>query len=90
MINSKNKFLPEINSIEAPNDEIFEVIGDSPCPCCGCITIPSKGDANAYICPVCMWETDLFINGENEPSSLNHGQARENFKEFGAVLERLK
>ncbi|MBR6748421.1 MAG: hypothetical protein IKM07_05730 [Clostridia bacterium] len=33
---------------------------DSPCPCCGEITIPNGGDALAYICPVCLWEIDLL------------------------------
>ena len=71
-----------------------EVRGNAPCPCCGCITIPNHGDALAYICPVCLWEIDLFIHTENESSDQNHGltllQARENYKKFGAVLPGLK
>lgn len=66
----------------------------SPCPCCGCITIPNRGNALAFICPVCFWEIDLFIYSENESSDQNHGltlnQARENFITFGAVLPSLK
>ena len=71
-----------------------EATGDSPCPCCGYRTIPNHGDALAYICPVCFWEIDLFIQKEEEPSGQNHGltlvQARENYKKYGAVLPGLK
>lgn len=55
MINSKNEFLLEANSIEVSNDETLEVVGNFPCSCCGYITIPNKGDAPCYICPICMW-----------------------------------
>lgn len=77
----------EDNSFEK-EEEVYEVVGDSPCPCCLNLTIPNKGDALAFICPVCMWEIDLFINSDNEISDLNHGltlnEARENYKRFGA------
>lgn len=93
----KYMFLPEVNS-KATNVQEYkpdmDVIGNSPCPCCENITIPSNGDALAYICPVCMWEIDLFIKSENEPSNQNHGltlvEARNNYKKYGAVLERVK
>ena len=66
---------------------------DTPCPCCGNITIPYGGDALAYICPICMWEIDLFIQTDDEPSDQNHGltlnQPRENYKKYGYVLERF-
>ena len=66
----------------------------SPCPCCRNATIPNKGDALAYICPICLWEIDLFIQAEDEESDQNHGltliQARNNYKIHGAVLPRLK
>ena len=69
------------------------VHADSPCPCCGEITIPNGGDALAYICPVCLWEIDLFISSEDEQSDQNHGltlrQARENYAACGAVLPEL-
>lgn len=91
------EFLPEINSEESKENissSYNEVIGDSPCPCCGYITIPNKGDALAYICPVCYWEIDLFINSDNEISDLNNGitliEARYNYKVFGASHKRLK
>lgn len=93
----KYVFLPEVNSKEPNTQEDKpdnDVIGNSQCPCCGNITIPNNGDALAYICPVCMWEIDLFIKSENEPSDQNHGltlkEARSNYKKFGAVLERFK
>ena len=70
------------------------VTADAPCPCCGYITIPNGGDALAYICPVCLWEIDLFITSDDEPSDQNHGltlmQARANYRTCGAVLPSLK
>ena len=69
------------------------VKGNSLCPCCGYLTIPNGGNALAYICPVCFWEIDFFIQSDNEPSDQNHGltlvQARKNYKQYGAVLPRL-
>ena len=89
----KNEFLPEVNC-EEENTHNIEIMGDSKCPCCGYFTIPNKGDAIAFICPVCMWEIDLFIMDDYEPSDLNHGlslkEARKSYKEFGAVLANLK
>ena len=91
MDREKYRFLPEVNGRSDPPAP--EVRGDSPCPCCGSITIPNGGDALAYICPVCMWEIDLFITGPDEPSDQNHGltlnQAKEKYRAFGAVLPRL-
>lgn len=90
------KYLPKVNSREVNDERHNEayVIGDSPCPCCGFITIPNKGDALAYICPVCFWEIDLFIQSDNEASDQNHGltliEARRNYKGFGASLANLK
>ena len=52
MIDLEYEFLPEVNLeeiTENKNINLNEVIGDSPCPCCGHITIPNKGDAIAYI-----------------------------------------
>ena len=96
-MNYDKVFLPEVNNNYIDNNEnieVVEVTGDSSCPCCVYITIPNKGDALAYICPVCMLEIDLFIKDDNESSDLNSGlslkQARENYKKFGAVLQRLK
>ena len=68
--------------------------GDYPCPCCGFRTFPiPAADALAYICPVCMWENDLFTASDDEPSDENHGltlnQGRENFKTLGVCHSRL-
>ena len=65
-----------------------------PCPCCGCRTFPvPTAAALAYICPVCMWENDLFTTSDDEPSDENHGltlnQGRENFKTLGVCDSRL-
>ncbi|MHC1747341.1 MAG: CPCC family cysteine-rich protein [Cellulosilyticaceae bacterium] len=66
----------------------------APCPCCGYITIPNNGDALAYICPICFWEIDVFIQDDNEPSDCNHRltliQARENYIKYGAAQPHLK
>ncbi len=100
MTEEENLFLPiathttkaDINEIAIETWEYNS--GNSPCPCCGCITIPHQGNAMAFICPVCFWEIDLFIKSEDEPSDQNHGltlnQGRKNFKTFGAVLPYLK
>ena len=91
MKREKNLYLPQ-SGLTAQNDAV-PVFGDAPCPCCGSITIPNGGDALAYICPVCLWEVDLFIRSEDEPSDQNHGltliQCRENYRSCGAVLPRL-
>ena len=93
MPKAKYRYPPEANCPTHQTQAPPPVKGDSPCPCCGCITIPNGGDALAYICPVCMWEIDLFITGPDEPSDQNHGltlnQAKEKYRAFGAVLPRL-
>jgi len=79
---------------ESEPQGIIAPVGDAPCPCCGYITIPNGGDALAYICPVCMWEIDLFITNDTEPSDQNHGlslaEARGNYLSFGAVKQELR
>jgi len=97
MNNKKYNYLPVINYEETTNDKIdieSDVIGNSPCPCCGFITIPNNGDALAYICPICFWEIDLFIQSNDEASDQNHSltltKARKNYQQFGAVLPDLK
>ncbi|WP_418222761.1 CPCC family cysteine-rich protein [Clostridium isatidis] len=97
MSKKEYKYLPEVKSREIisnhSNDEVY-VKGNSPCPCCGFITIPNNGDALSYVCPVCLWEIDLFLKSDNEASDLNHGltliEARKNYKDYGAVLYNLK
>ena len=50
--------------------------------------------AVAYICPVCFWENDVFIESDEEPSDENHGltlnEGRENFKKHAVCDLRLK
>lgn len=65
-----------------------------PCPCCGYRTFPvPEEDAPAYICPVCLWENDVFDPGEDQPSDENRGmtlrQGREAFLRLGTVREDL-
>lgn len=65
-----------------------------PCPYCGYFTFPvPREEAMAYICPVCLWENDVFDPGEDDPSDENRGmtlrQGRENYRKWGAVREDL-
>ena len=56
------------------------------------IPVP-KEDALAYICPVCLWENDVFDPGEDQPSDENRGmtlaEGREAYKKLGAVREEF-
>lgn len=100
MKKEKQLFLPNVSDGAAIENRIEEKQGnaeaaaDSPCPCCGYITIPNHGDALAYICPVCGWEVDLFIKSDAEPSDQNHqltlSLARKNYLVYGAVLPRIR
>ena len=61
---------------------------------CGYLTLPMpQKEAVSYICPVCFWENDVFIQSAAEPSDENHGmtlaEARENFRQFGACCEQM-
>lgn len=65
-----------------------------PCLCCGYKTFPiPKEDALAYICPVCLWENDVFDPSEDQPSDENRGmtlaEGRAAFRRLGAVREDL-
>ena len=65
-----------------------------PCPCCGYRTLPvPQEEAVAYICPVCFWENDVFLQSETEPSDENHGmtlaEAKEQMRQIGACCERV-
>src|SRR5262245_27586783 len=63
------------------------------CPCCGCKTLGERGGFE--ICPVCFWEDDgqddhdaeIVRGGPNGALSL--GQARANFRRFGACAEKF-
>nr|WP_325217440.1 CPCC family cysteine-rich protein [uncultured Oscillibacter sp.] len=65
-----------------------------PCPCCGYKTFSApREDAPAYICPVCLWENDVFAPGEDQPSDENRGmtlaEGRKAFRRLGAVRKDL-
>ena len=77
-----------------PEPEPETPAGLYPCPCCGCRTFPApREEAMAYICPVCLWENDVFDSGEDDPSDENGGmtlrQGRENYRKWGAVRKDL-
>lgn len=64
------------------------------CPCCGYYTLPLPSDsALGYICPVCFWENDVFIQKKDEPSDENGGitlaEAQQNFHKYGAISEQF-
>ena len=69
-----------------PEPEPETPAGLYPCPCCGCRTFPApREEAMAYICPVCLWENDVFDPGEDAPSPF----LRDPFPEYpGAMLCR--
>lgn len=64
------------------------------CPCCGNPTypVPPKDDIG-YICDVCWWENDPFIQSDDESSDQNHGltlnQAKANYKKYGISAPHL-
>lgn len=64
------------------------------CPCCGNATypVPPKDDVG-FICDICWWENDPFIQSEDEPSDQNHGmtltQAKNNYKKYGISAPHL-
>lgn len=57
------------------------------CPCCGCFTLGEVGGYN--ICPVCFWEDD-GTTGEHgfSPNDVPLDEGKENYKKYGAHLER--
>jgi ribosomal protein L37AE/L43A len=64
-----------------------------PCPCCGNLTLGQRPPGTYWNCEVCGWEDhpgtfdDLdFVCGTN---GVGLGQARENYKTFGASEEWL-
>lgn len=68
--------------------------GNYKCPCCGFYTLDHKADNTFQICPVCFWEDDGvqlhnpdYEGGANSVSLL---QAKQNYKNFGAIEERFK
>nr|WP_230058046.1 CPCC family cysteine-rich protein [Agrobacterium fabrum] len=93
----------EIEAVAAEVEEYlkYPIVHEPPrenvsyqCPCCKYLTLKERGGYD--ICPVCYWEDD----GQDDPYAdqvrggpnyhLSLTQARENFKAFGAVEERLR
>lgn len=93
----------EIEAVAAEVEEYlkYPVVHEPPredvtyqCPCCKYLTLKERGGYE--ICPVCYWEDD----GQDDPYAdqvrggpnyhLSLTQARENYKAFGAVEERLR
>ena len=60
------------------------------CACCNFSTVESISD----ICPVCFWQRDFYqeehIDDDGGPNLVSIRKAKENFKKFGAIEERLK
>lgn len=64
------------------------------CPCCKYYTLPVPArEALAFICPVCFWEVDTFIQTDNEPSDQNCGltlmQAQASYILVGACCKEM-
>lgn len=88
----------ETKPVEIKPVEMENIYEKGACPCCGYLTIPVDTDGSGFfslgfICPVCFWEIDTFINSENEESDQNGGltlaQARLNYRTFGACNKRM-
>jgi Cysteine-rich CPCC len=64
-----------------------------PCPCCGFLTLDQRPPGTFLICPVCFWEDDNVQAEDPEYSrganAVSLQQARENFRQFGAVEARF-
>ena len=68
------------------------------CPCCGYLTLSDEPPGTYEVCPVCDWEDDAAqsANAEIEggANAVSLGQARANFREFGAAqresLDRVR
>jgi len=91
---TKFLYLPQLREGKSNQPATEEPRGIYPCPCCGCRTFPvPKEEAVAYICPVCLWENDVFDPAEDVPSDENRGmtlrEGRENYRRFGAVRPDL-
>ena len=67
------------------------------CLCCEYKTLPKKvSECVGFICPVCFWENDVFMNNMydlKEKSDCNRSmpleQARENYKKYDACAEEF-
>jgi hypothetical protein len=64
--------------------------GKHACACCGNYTIVEIKET----CPVCFWEEDFFqekyIEDNGGPNLVSLREAKENYKNIGAIEERFK
>lgn len=64
------------------------------CPCCEYFTLNKPPDNTFQDCPVCFWEDDgLQLHNPDLAEGANWvslNQAKQNFKEFGAIEKRFK
>lgn len=64
-----------------------------PCPCCGFLTISDESHLTYEICPVCFWEDDPVQfkdhNFKGGANSMSLNEAKESFKNFGAVSKEF-
>jgi hypothetical protein len=62
------------------------------CPCCGNLTLNSPSPGSFEICPVCHWEDDnvQYIDPEYPygANGISLEEARRNYQNFGAILDR--
>jgi hypothetical protein len=79
--------------LRGSRNEHMNKISGFPCPCCGNFTRSQEYFGTHEICPICFWEDDRvqvedpdFRGGANEMSLV---EARENFRNFGAVSRRF-
>jgi len=64
------------------------------CPRCGYSTMPEGQPGSYDVCPVCHWRDDpvQFADAEyvGDANQVSLADARENFREFGAVSQELR
>ena len=57
------------------------------CPCCGYVTLPSRGDYE--LCPVCFWEDDPHQaqrpNSPDGPNNISLVDAQQTYLRSGAM-----
>lgn len=64
------------------------------CPCCGYLTIEDDNDIITEICQVCFWQYDEVAHQIPDKSiganNVSLKKAQDNFKKYGACLEKFK
>jgi hypothetical protein len=75
-------------SVDTPDGKRYR------CPCCGNFTLEEEPPGTYDICPVCFWEDDpIQLDDPTMPGGANKlslDESRRNFKDFGAVEQRLR